>query len=344
MELGETSGLLSTSNHGNDKIGFWWSVVFTILTTIGLSTVLIPYFMLLLGPIIFVIFIFMILFTSNFVGIILKDTIANAVESNRHIHREEQNEEEEENLVRHTLPFLALIALNKNFSRLVQLTLYVLMVCVGIVVMLAASTLLNRIIPMHLSYYNCIRVWLLITYTITAPFILANNYKESRYLALGGLLSTFTALVIVLVISSMYILQNGSGTRHVGFLSHTVTHIESFFTTFGLLGFLSPNSLLPGIIVQYEQPRKFGFSLISSFTIIFCVYVISAVVPYLAFRDQLKPNLLETLYKVYSGSVLVFGMLKVVQFLLAIHLLIGFPFVLLPFFTSIESSLRLRNG
>ena len=47
-------------------------------------------------------------------------------------------------------------------------------------------------------------MWLLITYTITTPFLMINNYKESRYQAVVGLVVTLIALAVILVISSIY--------------------------------------------------------------------------------------------------------------------------------------------
>ena len=344
MEVDETDGLLGTHNHKNEKIGFWWSVIIIIAVSIGLSTVLMPYFMIVLGPVIFVISSFMILFIFNFVGILLKDTIVHALARNQQYEEDDDIKKREDNLVRHTLPTLALLVLNKKFSVLVQVTFYVLMVSSSIGILLGASTTLDQIITVDLSYYNRIRMWLVIMYTIATPFLLINNYKESRYQAMTGVVVTLIALAVVLVISSVYMVQHDFSSGYTEFLSKTVTPIDSFFITFGNLIFLSPISLVPNIIIEYENPRKFGFPLAASLTIIFCAYVISAMVPYAAFRDLIKPNLLETLYKVYSGNAVVLGVLKVVQICLVIHYLISSSMMLLPVFTSIEISLGLPNG
>ena len=331
-----------TVSDSKKQLSLPYAVYIMVATMFGTTIVVHPYIAKMFGLFAWFLIVTSCLVMAAFCSVLLKDVI---VYSSKKI----------ESLALFRDPYVQVseIVVGKRFARLVQVTLYIVMVLIVLGCQLIAATNLVNIIPVNLEYYNRVRVWLLVCYLIQLPFSLRGTTKDSGSPGLiAFVLSIFSACSIQLLcgVAHFYYKVDSSYVLNSPRLPSPQT--KEFITFFKLIGecwftALGISLLLPNIIVIAKKPKSFEYPILCSYCILFILYAVSGVVPYLVFGDNVDENVLDTLNKVvvaYKMSPVWVTLLTMVEISLSAHFIIVSDLLIKPVFLSLEQRYDMSTG
>eukprot|EP00111_Clytia_hemisphaerica_P003192 TCONS_00009100-protein len=317
-------------NRGDgQKIGFISTMVLSMATGQGAAIIILPNDLKNLGPVIFVIYTFFIVLLLTFIGVLTKEIFTCMVSLTKNENRNTL-----------TITKLSSIFINSTFGVIIQVIFYIVMALVPISCLIVSATLLRGIIPMSVPYYQGIRIWLVPCFIIITPLTFIQSIAQTQKYTLIGvaacIMSTATLYCVCLYHS---ITQRVTMSDFLD--TDDFAPAPDYFRTFGHLLFLSPNIYLPMLIINYSKPKLFELPLFLSTSLLFCTIALSASIPYAAFRQEIEPNLFDTLQRLMTQKVVMYWLLFLARLLLAIYFMICASIPLIVLFQNIESAVSM---
>lgn len=253
---------------------------------------------------------------------------------------------------------VAKLAVGRRFALVVEVTIFIVLITNALAVMLLTATTMNRVLPLDLMYYNRIRVWLVIQYFATLPFMMYGRYTDLKIPAIVAVLTSSIAIACVLCISLTAKVHYGAKTSQftlniiadaktasvqygAPLVNQNVGEVGKFFNASGVILFvvLGPSLLLPNIMVLLRKPGKFQGSIILTYILEFALIVVVTTVQYLIFGQRIKPSMIDTLNDVIHSlgmSSYWLAALALVELMLVVHFAMVLVLLANPVFLSIE--------
>ena len=230
-------------------------------------------------------------------------------ESCAHVMMKHKDSLEEDDVIsREPYTTVARLAVGKRFGLAVDVTIFIVLITNTLAIILLGATTMNHVLPLNMTYYNRVRVWLVIQYFATLPCMMYGRYTDLRTPAFMAILTSSITLACVFCISLAAKFQYGAMTSQFPLVSTAATTIassqqndggavENFFKNSGLIIFVvpGPTLLLPNIIVLLRKPGKFQGPIIWTYILACALYVTVATIPFLVFGKRIRPSMIDTL-------------------------------------------------
>lgn len=184
---------------------------------------------------------------------------------------------------------MAELVVGKRFAYVLEATMTIALIANTLAFLLLGATSMNRVLPLHFSYYNRIRVWLMIEGFVVLPFMMIGTYDNLTIPAFMSVFTSSVATVCVFAISVVAKFHYGIQTELFS-TTHVTEAQESIFKIFGevLFAAAGPALLLPNIIVLLRKPENFRSPILSSHLFVCILYVVLAVIPYVIFGQKVS--------------------------------------------------------
>ena len=264
--------------------------------------------------------------------------------------------ENDDSISREPYKTVARLAVGKRFGLAVEVTIFIVFITNALAITLLGATTMNHVLPLNMTYYNRVRVWLVIMYFTTLPCMMYGRYTDLKSPAFVAVLASSITLACVFSISLAAKFQYGAKTSQFSLVSTAATTIassqqndggtvEKFFKNSGLIIFVVPGPavLLPNIIVLLRKPGKFQGPIIWSYILACMLYVTVATVPFLVFGERIRPSMIDTLNDAIRSLGMSSHWLAVVilaEIMLVIHFAMTSVLSLNPVFLSIEEKFK----
>ncbi|KAH3782639.1 hypothetical protein DPMN_160558 [Dreissena polymorpha] len=158
----------------------------------------------------------------------------------------------------------------------------------------------------------------LIVGCVMTPFTWLGTPKEFWGIAAIATLATATASINLFV---SVMLQ--SGDIDVSDVTHSNVTVTTFFTTYGTMCFAyNGHACFPSDQSVMKDPKKFGKALIIGYLIVLLMYTPSSAAAYFIYGSRVEPNILNTLPKGATTTI--------ISFLMTAHILFGIVIVVNP--------------
>ncbi|KAF4697088.1 hypothetical protein FOZ60_011760 [Perkinsus olseni] len=162
-------------------------------------------------------------------------------------------------------------------SVIVTMDIFMLGLCVILLVLFADNTL--RIWPV-LNRSS----WILIYSGIMMPLVWIRSMKLIAWLSIGGVVSVFATVAVVLVAGFSRMANRGSDDT----ITHSLFNYSDLGAAFGtLMTSFGLTAMIPSVMNNMEKPDKVGTSLYGAFAIIFSVYICLTVAGYGGFGNSI---------------------------------------------------------
>ncbi|XP_074659614.1 uncharacterized protein LOC141912272 [Tubulanus polymorphus] len=181
--------------------------------------------------------------------------------------------------------------------------------------------------------------WLLVIAAILIPFTWLGSPKDMWPLAIGAMLTTIVATVLVLI----KLVMAAPLMKDIE-ITHTPPNlkpdgIKHAFMAFGTMIYAFGNHpIFPTIQHDMTEPKKFTTVVFCGFTAVILLYLPIVIGGYVVFGDTIQDNILSSLNAVSPGPIL-----TVIQILFALHLLFGFVIAINPFCQEVEDLFKIEQ-
>jgi len=325
---------------GGGKLGWATAIPIMVSMSYGSSILILPYTLRQMGIVLWIIFIVFCFMVLTYSTILLK-------ESSVHILRKYQDQVTDSVFIRHPYPKIAEMTVGRRFSKVVEVTMYVTLICEVLAFMLLAANTMNRVVPLQLTHYNRIRVWLLIGYILIMPFLIIGTFKDlvtPAFIAVGTSMIASGCILLVCVGAKYHY-----GVREERYETEDTGSKEYMFKIFGEILFAAsgPALLLPNIIVLMKKPESFHIPIMWSNVIVLCIYLVLAMVPYAVFGQHVSASISETLNDTIvklNMSPVWLTLLTIAEVSLTIHFTMVSILSANPIFLSIENHYNIPIG
>ena len=317
------------------------STAFLIMVAMsyGSAVIILPFTLQQLGPLLWVFFTIGCFLILTFSAVLLKESCV-------HIILSRKKDITRSLIVQRPYPTIAEYAVGKRFSKIVEATMYVALVAQVLSFALLAATSMNKVIPFLLNTDDRTRIWLLIGFFITIPFMMVGTYSDLTMPTFIAVFTSFLASTCVLIVS--LVAQYSYGVKYSADDVDLVKE-EHIFKIFGEILFAAtgPALLLPNLIVLLKKPEKFQAPILYSHFFVFFVYTVLAVVPFLIFGKHVDASILDTLHEVViklKMSPVWVSIITLASILLAIHFTMVTVLCANPIFLSLENKFNIPTG
>ena len=336
------AGFIQGKMSGSEKeVGLTWITALPIMVSMsyGSAIIILPYTLRQLGIVLWVIFTMSCFLMLAFSAVLLKEACVYTMKKCQGLIADSE-------MICRPYPKIAEQALGKNFSKLVEGTLYVALTCEVLAFMLLAATTMNDVLPLNLSYYNRIRVWLLIGYIVIMPFLMIGTYKDlvtPALIAVGTSMIASGCTLLVCIAAKYYDLNE------VLYVTKDTGSKEYLFKIFGEILFAAggPALLIPNIIVLMKKPESSHVPILWSHAIVVCIYSVLAIVPYVIFGQYLSTSITGTLSEVIAElqmSPMWLAVLTIAEISLTVHFTMVSILSANPVFLSFENHFNITNS
>ena len=324
-----------------DKSTLSWFTSSLIMVSLsyGSAVIILPFTMSQLGPYSWTVYTACVIIILTLCTILLKQSSVYVM-----------CERSDYSMIRHPYQKIAEMSVGKKFSIFVLITLYVCLVASTLAFMLLAATVLNSITNLSTDHITNIRIWVLICFAVSLPFMMHGSYSDMSVHALIAIITSSISMTCILIITLL--LQYYYGVHSEDQIHETLNKLPTnkhFFLIFGDIIFAAagPGIALPNIIVLVKSPEKFERSIIISHCIIFLIYVICAVVPFTVFDPIAEPTITDTLTRhinMLHKPLFVKITLIVCQVCMATHFILVSILSMNPVFLNLENSFDVPVG
>jgi len=229
-----------------------------------------------------------------------------------------------ESHVRYPYPAIGERAYGKPMRHVVTAAINLTLLGVATVFLLLANQNLQSLfmrVGVDVSYCYLI----LITGACLIPLVCIGTPKDFWPIAVTALISTSIACILIVVA----VVMDAPNHKPV---KHTQPDVLSYFKTFGTILFsFGGAAIFPSIQHDMKEPAVFSRVVLSSYTILLCLYLPVASAGYFVYGDDLKDNIMD--------SLPIGGLRDAGDLLLAIHLLMAFTIAVNPSCQQLEETL-----
>ncbi|XP_060597359.1 uncharacterized protein LOC132751223 [Ruditapes philippinarum] len=204
------------------------------------------------------------------------------------------------------------VSFSINFTQFGGTVVYILLAAENIVTLLPSDTKIT-----------CCYIALIVGAAMT-PFTWLGTPKDFWGIAAAATLATSIASVILFAA----VLYNGREVD-ISEVTHTKVDVITFFTAYGTICFaFNGHPAFPTFQSDMANPRKFGRALILGYLIVLFMYLPSSAAGYAVYGSQVQPNVLNTIPKGVTSTL--------VSLLMTAHLLFGIIIVINPVSQELE--------
>ena len=284
--------LFNSKKPKDGKLGIATAFFIMVSMSFGSSVLIMPHTVKQLGWVIFSVNISWSFLILAFCAVLLKESCV-------HVMMKHKDHLKEDAISRDPYPIVAELTVGKRFAFLLEATMFVALIANTLAFLLLGATTMNQVLPLGFTYYNRIRVWLMIEFVTVLPFMMIGSFNDLNMTAFMSVFTSSIATICIFCVSVFAKLHYGAKTSQ--FVTIAVVgpphQKESMFKIFGEIMFAAagPALLLPNIIVLLRKPAKFRSPIISSHIFVLVLYVILATVPYLVFGQKVQPSIMDTL-------------------------------------------------
>ncbi|XP_063244855.1 uncharacterized protein LOC134546192 [Bacillus rossius redtenbacheri] len=215
--------------------------------------------------------------------------------------------------------------ISKSVSCCIQLTLF----GAGTVYLLIASQIAKELAQgMAPSIGYCL--WFLIICLLLCPPMWLGSPKDFMVVAIGALLATAVACVLIF---SQIVMDGMNSTDPV---LHKAHGFDSFFLSFGTILFaFGGASTFPTIQNDMVEKHKFSQSVIIGFSVILMLYLPVTIGGYFVFGDGVDVNIILSLNRT--------SLVVAANILMAVHLVLAFLIVINPVCQELEEVFKIPH-
>ena len=336
--------LYNSRKSKDGKLGIATAFFIMISMSYGTSVIIMPYVIKKLGW-----FIFSVSITGSF--IVLAFCAVLLKESCVHVMMEHKGRVKDDAISREPYPIVAELTVGKRFAFVLETTMFVALIANIMAYLLLGATCMNRVLPLGFTYYNRIRVWLMIEFFAVLPFMMIGTYNDLNIPAFTAVFTSSVATLCIFSIAAVAGVNYGSMASQyvvvpVDGKPAPVAMYESskFFKLFGEILFAAagPALLLPNVIVLLRKPARFRSPILTIHIFLLCLYVFLAVIPYSVFGQKVQPSIMDTLNDaIFSLSMSSYWLLVVTlaEIALVLHFAMASVLCANPVFLNLEEKL-----
>lgn len=337
--------LFNSKKPNDGKLGIATAFFIMVSMSYGTSIIIMPYSIKKLGWLIFSVSITGSFLVLAFCAVLLKESCV-------HVMVEHKGHLKEDAISREPYPIVAELTVGKRFAFALEATMFLTLIANIMAYLLLGATCMNRVLPLAFTYYNRIRVWLMIEFFAVLPFMMIGAYND---LNIPAFISVFTSSIATLCIFSVAavagVTYGSMASQYVEVAANgkptiVVEHKNAaFFKLFGEILFAAagPALLLPNVIVLLRKPERFRSPIISIHIFLLILYVILAVIPYSVFGQKVRPSIMDTLNDaIFSLGMSSYWLLVVTlaEIALVLHFAMASVLCANPVFLNLEEKLN----
>ena len=194
----------------------------------------------------------------------------------------------------------------------------------------------------HVKDVNEIRLWSFVVTLLTIIISSLGYIKENEVTITVSFISSIVGLSLLLIVCSiLYFKSSFEKSPPIPPVS-----LDGVVTAIGNLisNLCGPGLIITNIIVEAQEPEKIGLALTVSYSVILCLFALSAYIPYFIFTGSVQPIILGTLTH-YTTSLSTVSVLDyIATAVLSIHIVLACAILLNPMFQHVENALNVKVG
>ncbi|XP_064629067.1 uncharacterized protein LOC135488399 [Lineus longissimus] len=232
---------------------------------------------------------------------------------------------------RYPYPAIAFRTYGKFGRYLVSISINVTLFGVGVVFVLMASEIIQQLLH-DLNVHVSFCYWMIIIVGVLTPFTWLGSPKDMWPLAIGALVTTAIACVIIVV--------NTAVIKDKVEVYHGPIQVKPALLSLGTIFYSFGNHpIFPTIQHDMKKPDRFTVTVFSAFMCVLCMYLPVTAAGYFVFGTNVNENILTSIYEVANGPAL-----YVVQILIICHLMFGYVIIINPIAQEFEQALNIHHS
>lgn len=305
----------------------------------GTAVIVLPNTVVRLGPVLWIHFITAVVATTAYCAYLNNQSTQSFLET--------QTTSED---VRDVYFAVAELAAGQIFRKFVAVCSYVAMLTSSVGFVLLGSSLLSDAFPIdNYSYYNSIRIWVLVASVVLAPFMYPDNFKDLIVTANFAVIASVIASIAVFTNCMVYRFFETNNSTDKRIDLHKSIDANDIFISFGLITFAvaGPSFELPNILIHVKEPKKFAPTVIYVFVLIYVIYIFTSTIPYIVFGDQIS-NIVTQAFRSLRGEKQRIAIINIMTIIcdvsMSLHLIMESVLVINPLYQHIEDMWIVPRG
>lgn len=231
--------------------------------------------------------------------------------------------------VRYPYPAIGMLTFGRVGRVLISFSIDFTMLGSAVVFVILAAQNMHSVVQENSGHQIAFCYWIIIVLVVMWPLTMPGTPKDFKYIGIGAMTATSTAIIILLVLMGLDVKNNPD-------IMHTKVSPLGFASAFGtMLYAFGGHAMFPTFQTDMREPAKFGKSCRTAYLILVLMYLPVAGAGFFVYGDKVQANVLLTVTPQIG--------LQVVQCLITLHLVCSFIICVNPICQEFEELLGIEH-